>query len=99
MNEILDKVDNIIFKLKNSKDIKRIYELKSEINSNENINLLLDEFNKSKENDSNLLYSKNILYNNEIIKEYLSIQNNLDYIILHFNKGLSSLISNKLCNK
>jgi cell fate (sporulation/competence/biofilm development) regulator YlbF (YheA/YmcA/DUF963 family) len=99
MDEILDKVDSIIFKLKNSKDIKRVYELKKEINSNENIKILLNEFNESKENNSNLLYSKNRLYNNETIKEYLSIQNNLDYIILHFNKSLSSLISNKLCNK
>lgn len=94
MNEILNRVDEIILRLKNSKEIKRMYELKEDINSNEEVQGLIEKLEIS---DINLSSTKIRLYNYPTVKEYLSIQNELDYIIMHFNSRLLSLISINEC--
>lgn len=99
MEEILKKVDDIIIRLKEEDNIKEMGVLKHIINSNSDIQILLHDFNMSKESDISLSISKVKLYNNSVVKKYLSIQNELDSLILYFNSKLFKLVSNKSCHK
>lgn len=99
MDDILDKVDEIIKKLKSDNSIKKMCNLKAIINSNTEIQNLLKEFNIIKDNNYSLVEQKTKLYNNVVIKEYLSIQNELDYLIMNFNSKLLTIVDNKTCSK
>lgn len=92
MNNIIDKADEIIDKINNSKEMKRIFKLKESINNDSNIQGIINEFNIKKDS-----ITKVKLYNIDSVKEYILIQNEIDYLIMYLNKELNSLTNNKTC--
>lgn len=81
MNEVLDEVDVLLNMLDNSDFVR---------NMKRNRNIIIN---------NKLINTSNIkeLYKNEIINEYVSNQNILDYHIYYFNNKLNKLIDNKTC--
>lgn len=99
MEDIITKTDDIIKKLEDTKEIKEMYNLKKIIKSDKNINSLLMEFEQASDNIEELKQAKIKLYNNPEIKKYLTIQNELDYLIMNLNKKISCLLNDKDCTK
>jgi hypothetical protein len=93
MNKVLDYVDEMISNLKKDLKIKRMIKLKESINNNLEIRSLISKMN----NSIDIKETKTILYNNKEVKEYLLIQNELDYNIMYFNNKLSKLLDEKDC--
>ena len=94
-NEIYDVID----KLEDTKIIKRIRELKKEILSSEEALTLINKFYDAKElyekyNDKqSFLANKKELMNNELLKEYLTLQNEINMLIIHINNRINEITS------
>lgn len=93
MDEVMNKVDEIIELLKKDEQIVKMKLLKNEIKSDPLVYSLIFEFKNKKGIDEKLK-----LFNNPIVKEYIEIQNMLDYKIMYFNNKLKNLINNRSCN-
>ncbi len=75
---INDKLDELIELLDNNKDIKKIDEIKKRITDNE-ITLI----NNYRMNPT--VSNKKLLYDNEVICEYLLCENKINYLIMEIN--------------
>lgn len=83
------KLEELFNLLDMEENIVKIAELKKKI-TQEEINLIQNyRLNPTIEN-------KTKLYNNKIIKEYLSLENNINYLILEINKRFKR--SHHACN-
>lgn len=98
MNDIIIKTDKIIEELKNNSNIIEMIHLKDKINSDKKILKLINNLEIHKNNNEEYKKCKIELYNIPIVKRYIEIQNELDYIIMHFNNKLSSLVDSKVCD-
>ena len=95
-----EEVNNILNKLGNTKEIKRLKELNNLLNNNQEYISLMSEFTKNKED-----YIKNNKYNEELInlrkklfkieelKEYLDIQTNLRLTFTKINNIIFDIIN------
>ncbi len=89
---------DIIDKIESSKLSLRLKEVKRMIKEDEKIINLLNEFNKAKEeyqtygiSDKYKLLKQKLMCN-KIVKEYLTIQNQINLLSLHINMRMKSLI-------
>ena len=100
-----DKVYKIIDQLKKDELIGKIDVIKKEILADKNAVTLIKKFNESKELYEKYGYSKDLiedkvkLMQNELIKRYLEIQNEINMLSLYINKKIDELIKNTTCNK
>jgi len=79
-----------LFKLFNeNKDIQNIISLKNKVTDKEKQLIINYRNNPTIDN-------KKMLYDNEIIKEYLISENNLNYLIMEINKKMKR---GKICQK
>ena len=86
----IDKEMDELFKLlDDNKDIKSIEKLKRKI-TDEEINLI----NNYRNNPS--VENKKLLYNNDIINEYLICESNINYLIMGINNKFKR---SKVCQK
>ena len=84
-----EKLEELLNLFNNNKDIQTISLLKNKITDKEK-NLIMEyRLNPNIEN-------KKKLYENEIIKEYLICENNLNYLIMEINKKFKR---RKICQK
>ncbi len=97
-NNIREALYNLIDELENCDLIKKLEENKKKINEDEELQSLIKIFNKSKEKlDSDLKDAKTNLYSNDVIREYLTYEQELNLIIFKLNKKLNALIDKKGC--
>lgn len=97
-NNIREALYNLIDELENCDLIKKLEESKKKINEDEELQSLIKIFNKSKEKlDSDLKDAKTNLYSNDVIREYLTYEQELNLIIFKLNKKLNALIDKKGC--
>ena len=94
-----DKVYKIIDDIEKIDIVKRLKEVKKEILSNKEVLDLIKRFETAKElyekyNDKKgFINSKKELMNNKLIKEYLSLQNDINMLILHINNRINEITS------
>ena len=79
MVELNDKLQELIDLLEKEESVKKIKELKSKIGKKE-----LELINEYRSNPT--LDNKNKLYNNDIIKEYLKNETQINYLIMGINR-------------
>lgn len=97
-NNIREALYNLIDELENCDVIKKLEENKKKINENEELQKLIKIFNEKKEKlDNDLKVIKTSLYSNDIIREYLTYEQELNLIIFKLNKKLNALIDKKGC--
>lgn len=94
-----DNVFKIIDDLENNDLVKRIKEIKKEIKSDSNILSMIKKYNAAKElyekyNDKlSFVKEKENIMNNKLIKEYISIQNEINILALHINNRIKEITS------
>lgn len=91
MNELLNKIKLYEEQLDKNKDIKRIKELNELIRKDKDLNKKILEYQVTK--DPSL---KMEIYNNELYKEYKSLETNINLIIMSLNAKLK-VIRDKGC--
>ena len=94
---MIDKVYKVIDDIDSNSIVKRLYTLKEEIKNDETASFLIKRFQEAKsiyekEKDSKLfIEAKNNMLKNELIKEYITFQNEINLITLHINNRLKML--------
>ena len=102
---MMDKVYKIIDSLNNNKEIIRLEEIKKSINSDKKLKKLINDFNKAKEHyekyniTDEFISAKKKLLENEIIKEYIEIQNKINILALKINKRINNITTSTTCKK
>lgn len=90
----MDKVFKIIDDIEKSDIKKRLDSIKKEIQSNEEMKTLIKNFNNKKELyekynlKDDFIEAKSKLLSNSIIREYISIQNEINLLSMEINKKL-----------
>lgn len=97
---LINKVDELINIFENSDEIKKLEMLKKEIYQDKDIKEKIDRFNSLKDNpySSELVNIRKDLLNNEKIKEYKKIENELLLLTFSINQKLNSLTNEKRCH-
>ncbi len=91
---MMDKVFKIIDDIEKSDIKKRLDSIKKEIQSNEEMKTLIKNFNNKKELyekynlKDDFIEAKSKLLSNSIIREYISIQNEINLLSMEINKKL-----------
>lgn len=94
---MMDKVFKIIDDIEKSDVKKRLDSIKKEIQSNEDIKTLIKNFNNKKELyekynlKDDFIEAKSKLLSNSIIREYISIQNEINLLSIEINKKLNEI--------
>ena len=97
---MLNKQQEIINKIDNSKEIKRFKELEKSIKNNKEYNSLMNEFNKI-ENPSNeeIIELRQKLFQIDGVKEYLSLEQEIRLFSKKTSSIISSIVDNDKCEK
>ena len=98
--ELINKIDELIDIFNNSDEIKRIKTLKENIYKNEKLKEKIERFNKVKENpySSEYISLKREILEDEEVKEFKLLENELLLLTLSINQKLNTLTKNKRCN-
>lgn len=94
---MVEKVFEIIDELEKSDLKERIYEVKNKIKDDPKTQKLIKEFNDSKKLyekynvSQNFIEAKSKLLKNEVINEYISLQNKINLICLQINDRIKSI--------
>lgn len=94
-----DEVYNIIDNIENTSVVKRLKDVKNKILSSDKALSLIKRFNNAKElyekynNKEDFINNKKELMNNELIKEYLQLQNEINLLIIHINNRIKEITS------
>lgn len=97
-NNIREALYNLIDEIENSYLIKKLESNKKEISEDSKIQELIKIFDEKKKNfDKDLQIAKINLYSQNIIREYLSCEQELNLIIIRLNQKLNKLIDKKGC--
>ncbi len=89
MNELMEKVDNLIDSIDNTKQVKDIKDINKLIMEDEGLLDLIKRYNETQ--DENL---KKEIINNKLFKDYKEKETELNVLILDINSKLKD-ISNK----
>lgn len=97
--ELINKIDELLNVFEESKEIKKLSLLKENIYNNLYIKDKINHFNKIKDNpySSEVINLRKELLNNEEIKEYKQIENELLLITMAINKKLKKLVKKEGC--
>lgn len=92
-----DKVFDIIDDIEKEDEIIRLKKIIKEIRSDDKVLSLIKSFNNAKmlydkyNVKEDFIEAKKNLMDNELIKEYLSIQNDINMLILHINDRINKI--------
>ena len=93
-NNLMEKTNNLldelIVLLNNNLDIMKLEEIKKNINQE-----TLDLINEYRINPS--IENKKKLYNNDVLKEYITCESNINYLIMTINNKFKSVKRGKNC--
>jgi cell fate (sporulation/competence/biofilm development) regulator YlbF (YheA/YmcA/DUF963 family) len=97
--ELINKIDELLNIFEESKEIKNLSLLKKNIYNNLYIKNKINYFNKIKDNpySSEVISLRKELLNNEEIKEYKQLENELLLITMAINKKLNNLVKKEGC--
>jgi len=96
--EIIEKLDELIAIFDNSKEIKRLEELKEKIYSDKSLKELLENYkNENNEYSNTFIELKKEIINNELVSEYRELENKLYFLVFELNKKLSTLTNERSC--
>lgn len=93
VNEIYKVIDEI----EKSKLKKKLNIVKYKISNDKNAKELIEKFNMAKENyekynmKEEFLLAKKALFDNNLLNEYLSIQNEINILMLSINKRIKNI--------
>ncbi len=94
---MVEKVYEILDELDNSEFIKKLKTIKKSIINDDNIMKLINDFKLAKENyekynlKEEFLEAKRKMLENEIIKEYVDIQNKINMLTLKINERIGNI--------
>lgn len=89
-NEINNVLDELLNLLDNHPDIKKIDEIKKNINQE-----TLDLINEYRINPN--IENKKKLYDNDVLKEYITCESNINYLIMTINSKFKDIKRGKNC--
>jgi cell fate (sporulation/competence/biofilm development) regulator YlbF (YheA/YmcA/DUF963 family) len=102
MMDVISTLEGTIDTIDKSSDVKRLKELKALMNSDKEIQQLLNDFNilkKKYETDNvitdELIAAKGSLYKHPVLIEYRNLYSKLNVSFLKFNKNIESLLNDK----
>ncbi len=97
--ELIQKLDELIKIFEDSKELKRITELKEDIYNDKELKSLFDKYKDIKDNYNNdTINIKREIIENEKVSEYRKLENELYFLVAEVNKRLSVLVDRKSCN-
>ena len=100
---MIDKVYEIIGDIEKSNLKKNLDNIKNKIENDKEIKKLIKDFNEKKSLFENynvkedFIKSKTNLLKNEVISEYIKLQNEINLITMHINKRINNLTRNTTC--
>lgn len=104
--EVANKVDNFINRLDSNPKIVNLKKLEKKIDQDVNIKKLADNFNAQKNSyektnfvSDSFIAAKKELYDNPFVKEYRTLMEELQFVILYLNQQLAKIINTKQCEK
>ena len=92
-----DCVYEIIDEIENSNDKKRLDDIKKKIEGSSEAKKLIKEFYLAKEDyekynlKDDFLKAKEKLFSNDLIREYINIQNEVNLLMLNINKRIKDI--------
>lgn len=92
-----DYVYEIIDEIENSNDKKRLDDIKKKIEGSSEAKKLIKEFYLAKEDyekynlKDDFLKAKEKLFSNDLIREYINIQNEVNLLMLNINKRIKDI--------
>lgn len=95
---LLEKLEELFNDLDNSSEIKEIIELKEKIKEDKELAKLLEGYHKLDKYDSKIIKIKEQIINNDLVKRYRILENDLYFTILEINKRLNTLVDKKGCS-
>ena len=100
MNDIIyDKLDEVLLTIRNNKKVIRMKELKKKIENDVDLKNKLDKFREVWKNDYSEEYVnlKQEILDNQYVKEYKVLENELYFTVLDINRKLNSLTGKRKC--
>ena len=92
MNELIEKVDNLKQSISELDKIKEIQELNKEIIKDKELLKLVEEYNRTQ--DENI---KKEIVNNELFKKYKVLETDINVLILEINSKLKQINDKGKC--
>mgnify|MGYP003517990685 CR=1 FL=1 len=99
--EINEKLDEVVDTIRNNEKVKRMKELKNQMYSDKELSRNLEDFRKIQLNSysSEYVEKKKKILENEYVKEYKVLENELYFTVLEINKRLNTLLDREKCEK
>lgn len=100
MNDIIyDKLDEVLLTIRNNKKVIRMKELKKKIENDVDLKSKLDKFHEVWKNEYSEEYVnlKKEILDNQYVKEYKALENELYFTVLDINRKLNSLTGKRKC--
>ena len=99
INEVNDKLNELLDEIDNNPKILRLRELKEQIYEDEILKQQIEDFRKlDNEYSSRYIELKKQILNNSLVKEYKQLENQLYFCVLEINKRLNTLLDRKKCS-
>lgn len=102
---IIGKVYKVIDKIESSSLKNRLDNIKNNIYNDNNAKIAINNFNKAKEMyekyniKDDFIKAKTELFKNELINEYLNIQNEINKLSIKINNNIKNITDDISCNK
>lgn len=100
MNDVIyDKLDEVLLTIRNNKKVIKMKELKKKIESDADLKNKLDKFHEVWKNEYSEEYVnlKKEILDNQYVKEYKALENELYFTVLDINRKLNSLTGKRKC--
>ena len=99
--EINEKLDEVVDTIRNNEKVKRMKKLKNQMYSDKELSRNLEDFRKIQLNSysSEYVEKKKKILENEYVKEYKVLENELYFTVLEINKRLNTLLDREKCEK
>lgn len=94
MEELIEKMNNLIDELDNNKSIINIKRLNKRISEDKELLLMIERYRNNR--DINI---KKDIINNSLFREYKEEERNVNFIILEINKRLRNINSKGKCHR
>ena len=94
MEELIEKVDNLINELDNTKQVKDVKKALKEVNEDKNLQELLKEYEYNKTDSI-----KEQIIENELFQKYKEKEIDLNILIMEINKKLKTISKKGSCHK
>ena len=99
IDQINDKLNELLDEIDNNPKILRLKELKEEIYKDQTLKQQLEDFrNLDNEYFSKYVELKKQILANPLVKEYKALENELYFCVLEMNKRLNVLLDRKKCS-